>query len=155
TTVDDAIAQFRFIMSSYPTLRTRLRMEGDQAIQVVAGSGEATLEVVNVPDDGDPAAVAKEVFDRYQAGGHDYATDWPVRIGMIRHRGEVQHRVWVMDHLCADGSAALVMLREVAALDASGSRAAPTALDLARWQGSPSGQRQSRAALAYWERILR
>lgn len=155
TTVDDAVAGLRFVMDNYPSLRSRLRFDGDQVRQVVAASGEVTLQIVEAADDADPAEVAQEVFARYESDDYDYVSQWPVRMAVVRHRGVLTHRVWVMCHLVADGSAAMVMLRELAARDASGSRSAPTALELASWQGSAAGQRQCRAALAYWERILR
>src|SRR5690606_9937203 len=143
-TVADALDDLRFVMSSYPTTRTRLRLDGPEPVQVVSGSGAVELEVVDVPDGADPNDVAKQVQIRFWHADHDFVNDWPVRMALIRHRGVLTHRVWVNCHLVTDGSGALTMIRELAARDCSQSAAAKSALELAAWQASEAGQKQSR-----------
>jgi hypothetical protein len=155
TTVDDAVADLRFVMGNYPSLRTRLRLDPGGPGQVVAASGEVTLEIVDAPDEADPADVAKQVQRRFYYGDHDFASDLPVRMAVVRHRGVLTHRIWIMCHLVTDGAGALVILSELASRDASGSHAALSALEQARWQVSPAGQRQCDAVMRYWEKVLR
>jgi hypothetical protein len=147
TTVEDAVADLRFAASSYPTMRTRLRLDPDRPRQVISATGEIELEVIDTADDADPAEVAAAAFQRHQHTPYEFTTDWPVRMSVIRHRGVLTHRAWVMCHLVTDGFGAVVILKELAGRDASGSRAAPAPLEQARWQNSPAGQRQCAAAL--------
>src|SRR5690349_9482112 len=80
TTVEDVAEQLRYMMSRFPTARTRLRFDAEgRPSQVVAGSGEITLDIVDAGDD-DPAAVAEAVRLRLQETGYDFAEDWPVRM---------------------------------------------------------------------------
>src|SRR5262245_44373721 len=73
TTVDDLAAILRFAMCRHPSLRTRLRFEPDgRPVQVVAGSGEIALTVVDVPDADDPAEAAEAVRARQELGTFDY-----------------------------------------------------------------------------------
>src|SRR5882724_9910446 len=58
TTVDDVADQLRYIMSRYQSLRTKLRVDADgRAVQVVHGSGQIPLEIVDAGD-ADPDEVA-------------------------------------------------------------------------------------------------
>lgn len=43
----------------------------------------------------DPAAVAEQIRQRYWDDEYDFATDWPVRMAVIRQLGVPTHRVWV------------------------------------------------------------
>jgi hypothetical protein len=155
TTVDDAEADLRFVMSRYPSMRTRLRFDPDGPKQVVSTAGQIPLEVVDAPDDADPAEVARQVWRQYLQKDYDFVSDWPVRMAVIRHRGALTHRVWVMCHLVTDGTGAQIIVTELAARDTAGSEAAMSPLEQARWQASPAGQRQCEAALRYWEKVLR
>jgi hypothetical protein len=154
TTVEDLVAEVRFMMSRYPTLRTTLRHEPDGSPrQVVASSGEIDVEVVDAADDEDPERVADRVRQWYWDGEYDLVHGWPVWIGIVRHRGAPSHLVTVMTHLVLDAFGGMVMLDEVASRPAE-----PTAMPPAeqvRWQSSPAGQRQNAAALRYWEKTLR
>lgn len=134
TTVEDAAEDLRFVMSRYPSMRTRLRFEPDGPRQVVASSGEIMLELVDAADDADPAEVAEQVRKRDFRRDLDYVNEWPLRMAVVRHRGVLTHRVWVMCHLVTDGSGALVILDELASRDTCGSAAATSALEQARWQ---------------------
>lgn len=153
TTVEDAVADLRFVMCRYPSMRTRLRLDPDGPKQVVSSSGEIALEIVDAADDADPAEVAEQVRKRYWDRYYDFVSEWPVRMAVVRHRGALTHRVWVMCHLVTDGTGARVILSELAGRETTSSAAPP--LEQARWQNSPAGQRQCDAALRHWERILR
>lgn len=160
-TVEDLAAELRFFMSRYASMRTRLRFATDGTPwQVTAGSGEATLEVVDVPDDGEPDAVAQELAEHWEQKTFDYVNEWPIRMGAVRHRGAVTHVVVILCHLAADGAGVAVMTDELSRRDpVTGEIDAPapgtTPLELAWQQRTPEGQRQSDQALRYWERVLR
>jgi hypothetical protein len=141
-------------MSRYQVMRTRLRIGGATwPQQVVSGSGEITLEIVDAAD-ADPDRVAEAVCVRYRNTPFDYTTDWPVRMAVIRHRGVLTHLAVIMCHLTMDGFGAAVMMREVAARTAE-PLVGMQPLEQVRWQDSPAGRRQNQAALRYWEDLLR
>ena len=58
TPVEEIVGLTRFIMSRHPALRTRLSFTGEDPCQVVAGAGEVPLQIVDIDDGDDPAAVA-------------------------------------------------------------------------------------------------
>ncbi|GAA4473250.1 condensation domain-containing protein [Phytohabitans houttuyneae] len=153
TTVEDLVEEVRYMMGRYPTLRTTLRYDPDGVTrQVVAGSGEIEVEVVDAADDEDPAAVADAARQRYWDGEYDLVHGLPIWIAIIRHRGVPTHLVTVMSHLVLDAFGGLVMLDEVVSRPEE-----PTAMpprEQVRWQSSPAGQRQNAAALRYWEKVL-
>jgi hypothetical protein len=153
TSLADVVENLRYMMSRYQSMRTRLRFDaGGRPSQVVSGSGEITLEVVDAGDDG--AGRAEAMRRRYEETDYDFVTQWPVRMGVVVRAGVPTHLVLIICHLVTDGSGAALMMAE---LDAK-----PTApvngmqpLEQARWQRSPAGVRQNEAALRYWERLLR
>jgi Condensation domain len=109
---------------------------------------------VDADDDADPAEVADKVWWRYWRQDYDFVTEWPVRMAVIRHRGVLTHRPWVMCHLVTDGTGSQVIIADLADRDAPPSNTTPP-LEQARWQQSPAGQRHCDAALRYWEKVLR
>ncbi len=152
TTVEDVAGELRYLMSRYQVLRTRLRFAaGAVPRQVVAAAGEVTLEVL---DAGDPAAGAAAMLERYRREPVDFTSDWPIRMGVVRHRGTPTHLCAVIWHLAMDHAGAAVMLREVAAR-VQDPVAGMQPLEQAGWQASEAGARQSRSALRHWERVLR
>jgi hypothetical protein len=153
-TVADTVGDLRWVMSRYPSMRTRWTLEPGRASQQVLDTGEVTLEVIDAPDDADPTTVALDVWQRYWNQEFDFGADWPVRMAVIRHRGTPTRRVWMMCHLVTDGTGGRVIVQEMADRANSGSTTMPP-LEQARWQRSPAGQRQSRIALRHWERALR
>ncbi len=166
TTVASIVDELRFMMARYPSLRTRLRLSGTpdgEPEQVLSDAGEVVLEVVDT-EGADPAVVAAAVRARYEAAAYDFATDWPVRMAVVRHDGVLTHQVSVVCHLVSDGFGALAMRRDLAARRAgagaaatgvpAGPHGATQPLDQARWQASPDGRRQSAASLRYWESLL-
>ncbi|BCB89140.1 hypothetical protein Psuf_064530 [Phytohabitans suffuscus] len=162
TTVDDAVAQLRFMMGRYQSMRTRVRRDPDgHDRQVVAASGEIGLEVVDADPGEDPAAVAEAVRQRFCDADHDFARDWPVRMAVVRHHGVPTHQVVILCHLVTDGFGALVIMREIEDRDLVHGRVPVppvTALEpmaQARWEASPAGQREHAAVLRRWEGVLR
>lgn len=160
TTVDDIAERLRFWMNRHQTMRTRLRFDRPQPVQVVAAEGEIALEVVDAADHEDPAEVAARVERRYRETDYDFVNEWPVRMAVVRHRGVPTHEVLIMCHLVTDAAGAEVMYREWRERDpVTGAAAAPPArmqpLEQARWQRSPAGRRQSRAAVRYAEEVAR
>jgi hypothetical protein len=156
--VDDAVAALRSVMGRYPSMRTRLCFDPDGPKQVVSAAGEIPLWIVDAADHEDPAEVAERIRLRYWDQDLDLAKEWPVRTAVIRHRGRLTHRVWVMCHLVTDGEGSLEIKADLAGRGAGPGAAAGGAtppLEQARWQRSPAGRRQCQAALRYWERILR
>ncbi|WP_173162362.1 condensation domain-containing protein [Phytohabitans suffuscus] len=151
TTVEGIADELRWCVSRYPSMRTRLRFAADgRPRQVVHASGEVALEVVDAPPEADPAVVAKGVQDRFQETDHDHATQWPVRMAVVRHRGVPAYQVMVVCHLVVDGLGALVMQDELARRP-SGPGTALQPLE----QRTPAAVRRSEAALRHWEHLLR
>lgn len=161
TTIDHVVADLRYSMSRYQSLRTRLRIEpGGRTRQVVAAAGEVALDIVDADADADPAAVAEQVRQRYFDGELDFERDWPVRVAVIRHRGVLTHRVDVLSHLVTDGFGAMVMSQECSRRDPTTLAAkAPLApmqpMEQVCWQRSPAGVRENERTLRYWENLLR
>ncbi|MFC1413546.1 condensation domain-containing protein [Streptacidiphilus sp. N1-12] len=154
TGIPDIAAELRYLMGRYQPMRTRLRFDADGLPrQVVSGSGEIALEVVDAGDS-DPDQVAETLSERYRSAEIDFTTEWPVRMGVVRHKGELTHLVVLMSHLAVDGAGALIMMSEVAA---GVTTPVPELQPLAQaaWQNSASGRRQNDAALRYHEGILR
>jgi hypothetical protein len=159
-TVQDYAEELRFFMCRYAAMRTLLRFAADGTVtQEVFGAGETVLEVHDTADGDDPAAVAEDLAARWRAHRFDDATEWPLRMGVVRHGGVVTHVVALMCHIAADLGGVAVMMRELAGRDSvTGESAGPVALqplDLARLQQEPLAARQTAAAMRYWESHLR
>lgn len=152
--VHDVAEELRYLMTRYPSMRTRLRFGSAPAPeQELFGSGEIFLDVHEAGGGTDPGELAAAVEAHYRHAPLDVADDWPVRMAVIRRDGELTHMVAIMCHLVTDGAGARVMLREVAA----GTTAPPAGmqqLEQARWQRSAAGRRQDDRALRYHERLL-
>ncbi|WP_326999733.1 condensation domain-containing protein [Dactylosporangium sp. NBC_01737] len=158
TSVRDMETLLRYLVSRHQALRTRLRFDADGTTrQVVSEAGELPLEVLDT--DEDPAAAAEELRLRYEAP-FAYETEWPVRMGVVRHGGEVTHVVVLYCHVAVDGFGIDAIVRDMAEMDpATGTTAAPvpglTPLEMAAKQQTPSGRRQSDKSVRYWEQLLR
>jgi hypothetical protein len=152
-TVGDVAAALRYLMSRHQSLRTRLRLDGDQPIQVVSGSGEIALDIVDTAG-ADPVAVAESVAERYRATPLDFTAEWPLRMAVIRHDGELTHTVTLVSHLATDAAGIIVMMSELAARTSTPVDGMPP-LAQAAWQRSPAGRRHNDAAMRYWESIFR
>jgi hypothetical protein len=163
-TVEAIATSLRFIMGRHQSLRTTIHLGDDgEPRQVVAERGEIALEVYDAEVDGhgaDPADVAEQVFQRYVRTPFDYPTDWPVRMAAIRHRGEVTHTAVAYLHTSVDGLGMNVLIADLAAMDpVTGLATAPLdgiqPLELAGQQRRPAAQRQNRASIRHWEKVLR
>ncbi|MDG6105184.1 condensation protein [Dactylosporangium aurantiacum] len=158
TTVQGMEMLLRYLVGRHQALRTRLRFDPDATRQVVSAEGELTLEVLDTDDD--PAAAAEQLRSRYERTPFDYEHEWPVRMGVVRHGGEVTHVVVLYCHVAVDGSGIDAIVRDMANLDPeTGTTTAPvsglTPLELAAKQATPAGRRQSEKSLRYWEQLLR
>jgi hypothetical protein len=161
TTVDDIVAGLRFVLGRHQSLRTRLMIDADgHASQVLSSEGEVAVEIIDIAEDEDPAAVAAALRTRYHDREFDYEHEFPVRTGIIRQAGRLSHMVALYCHLAVDGAGADVLMADLANRDpvtgaATARVTAIQPLELARWQQSPAGQRQNEQALRYWARLLR
>jgi len=155
TTLDDVADRLRYMMSRFPTARTRLLLRPDlPPLQVVAGDGEIALDIIDAAGDADPAELAEAVRLQYQDTEYDFVDEWPLRMAVIRQGDVLTHLVVVMCHLVTDGFGAGVLLEE---LETRPSTPLPElqSLEQARWQSGPSGERQNGKALRHWESVLR
>ncbi len=153
--VEDVVGELGYAMSRFPAARTLLRFDPDgRPTQVVYGSGEVTLEIVDVGDDGDADAAAAALSEHYERPEMDFTTEWPIRMGVVRRRGQLTHMVVFMSHFMTDGGGTIVMINEIAIQDRTPVDGLQP-LDQARWQASPSGRRQNEVALRYWDGVLR
>jgi hypothetical protein len=161
-TVDDAAALLSGLMGRHAALRMRLGQDGaGRPAQEVAGSGQAGLDVLTIPDDADRADAvryAAELMDTWPAQRFDFQRDWPLRMAVIRHRGACLHLVWVLSHLVADGGAHVLLggsIEDEAAGRAPGGDLGAQLLDLARSEQTPRLRQLSARAMQYWEAQLR
>lgn len=156
--VEDLADELRFIMTRYPSMRTRLRFDADGTTrQVVESEGEISFEVVDVHGEEDPAEVAAGIRERYKETLFDYEKEWPLRFALVCKDGVPSHVVRAFCHLASDAMGFARVVSEVldprrAELPAPD---ATDALDQAAWQRSAAGLRQSDNALRYWEELLR
>ncbi|WUT00911.1 condensation domain-containing protein [Streptomyces sp. NBC_00708] len=147
------------LMERHEALRTRLYgIEDGDPGQSLADSGALPVTVVEEADPQQAEATARALLDELSATRFDYAGEWPLRVGVVRHEGRVTHAALVLCHLAADGHAAEQVVRDLRLLVRRGSAGrAPrtTPLDLARDQHGPAGVRRSERALAHWEGFYR
>lgn len=161
TTAEEIAIVLAFIMSRHQSLRTRIpRYEAGEPHQVVSESGEAALEVFDAAEEDDPADVAESVRARYERAPFDHATEWPVRMAVVRHRGVPTHVVAMYSHIVFDVYGFEALMADLANLDrATGQHLAPVGgaqpLEQVRMQHGEAARRRSAAALRQWERHLR
>ncbi|MEO7261311.1 MAG: condensation domain-containing protein [Jatrophihabitantaceae bacterium] len=160
-TVESVAAQLGELISRHPALRVRLATDPQGNIgQEVAGSGEAAVEVMDFADDDDPADVAKytdQLWYDWLMTRFDHYRDWPIRVGVIRHRGLTLYRVVTFNHLVVDGTAIKVLMSELRAdepVPASGDGVLQI-MELAEREQTPQARKVSDRAMRYWETHLR
>jgi len=83
----------------------------------------------------------------------DFTAEWPLRVAVIRHRGQLTHVVTLVSHLATDAGGIVLMMAELAAGTSTPVDGMPP-LAQAVWQRSPAGRRHNEAALRYWESVL-
>ncbi|MET7424578.1 condensation domain-containing protein [Dactylosporangium sp. NPDC005555] len=149
TTVADLVDELRYSLERYQSFRTRLRHD-DRPLQEVHADG---ILVVEVYESADPSGFAAEVEHAYRTAEPDLAADWPLRAAIVCRDGRPERLVVIMPHLVTDAIGAGVMVAEAGARVAT-PVTGPQPLELAAWQRSPSGERQSAAAVRHWERHL-
>lgn len=158
TTVEDVAGELAYLHTRFPSMRTKLRFGPDGwPKQEVSASGWTDLEIFDVDDDAGAEAVdelAAAVEIHYQHLPYDLRNQWPVRMGAIRQGGAAVRMIVIMNHLALDGGGGQIMLRDVAAR-ATEPPSGLQQLELARWQQSPAGRRQSDRAMRYFDTILR
>ena len=155
STMDEVVGAVRYTMSRYQPLRTLVRLSPEgRPTQVVFGSGQFPLEVVDADDTDDPSKVAEAVCDRYRSAGLDFTTEWPLRMAVVLHHGRPARMVALASHFAVDGVGLEFMAQEMATWETD-PVAGTQPLAQAAWQNSPAGRRQNAAALRHWESILR
>jgi hypothetical protein len=154
-TVQDMADELQYMMSRFPALRTRLRFDADgRPAQELFADGEIVFEVYDADGEADPQKTAGAVYGRYLTMPRDFVGEWPLRVAAVRREGTVTHMVFVICHLVADGGGIAVFFDETRTRAAEPPRGMEQ-LELARWQDSPAGRRQSAAALSHIETVLR
>ncbi|WFE36237.1 condensation domain-containing protein [Micromonospora sp. WMMD975] len=162
-TVEQMAAELADLMARHPALRMRLGVDDRGGpCQVVSGSGETVLDVVDVPDDADPADVAAFAYQLGHArllAPYDLYRDWSVRMAVVRHRGALVHRVLTFDHLVVDGTATSLLLADLGLAEPAVRRARDPRtvqiLDLGRREATPPLRRVSDRAVRHWSSHLR
>jgi len=155
TTVEAVAEELRFMVSRFPSMRTRLRFDGGGLpSQVLSASGRTVLEVYDAEGEDGARELAATVDVHYRTATRDFENEWPVRMAVVRRDGVPAYQVVYSCHLVTDGGGAQIIGRDMAARDTS-PPSGTEQLDLARWQHSEAGRRQSAASLRYWEKTLR
>jgi hypothetical protein len=111
---------------------------------------------LTIPADTDRAEVARyarELYGSWPFTRFDFTRDWPLRMAVLRHRGDCLYLVWVVSHMVADG-AAHVMLLDDLVRDTAGQAASdeprPQFFDVARSEQTPQLRQLSSRAMRYW-----
>jgi Condensation domain len=159
TTVEDVAEQISDMMSRHAALRLRLGTDpSGRPCQLVSGSGHVPLDIVTIPDADDPEDLtryANELWFTRMFAPVDLDRDLPVQMAVIRHRGVIRYRVWMIHNIAVDGEAATML----AFGDMAGRRltdpGAASTLDLARREQTPALRRVSDRAMRHWESHLR
>jgi hypothetical protein len=150
TKVDDVVDELRYLMSRFPTMRTKVNPGPEQTVYAI---GHATLEVVDAgryrPED-----MAEAVWRRIADAPLDFATEWPIRMAVIRDGDAATHMSVAISHFVADAGGLAVMMAEIAARTVAPVTGTQS-LAQAEWQSSPAGRRQDDAAHRYWAAQLR
>jgi hypothetical protein len=161
TTVEHIVHLLSFIVERHHSLRTRIRVREDgELVQVLHASGEVGLEIVDIGPGEDPAEAAEAVRLRYEREPFDLATEWPVRMAVIRRASVPVHFAAMYPHMAIDGYGFEALVRDLDNLDReTGARLGPREgaqpFEIARQQRSAASRRQSDAAIQYWEQTVR
>ncbi len=161
STVEDAAARLSALIHRHAALRMRLRNgPGDRPYQQVAGSGQIGLDIVTIPDNADRVDRARYIdhlLATWPLAPFDFRRDWPLRMAVLTQRGTCLHLVWVLSHLVADGTANMLLLRELrqeVAGRATSDPRRPQILDVARSEQEPQLRQLSSRGMRYWESQL-
>lgn len=161
-TVADAAARLSKIMGRHAAMRMRLGTDGaGRPCQEVTASGQTSLDILTLPDDFDRAAVEGYVYDlmdTWPLTWFDFHHDWPLRMAVIRHRGECRYLTWILSHLATDGGGHILMLGDFHPESLNGRPPGDPGtqiLDVARSEQTPQVRQLSSRAMRYWESALR
>ncbi|MEO6503604.1 MAG: condensation domain-containing protein [Jatrophihabitantaceae bacterium] len=162
TTVEVAAARLGALISKQPSLRVQLVTDAQgNACQRVADSGEVAVEVFDFADSDDPAAVAQyteRLWQEWLLSPIDHYVDWPVRMGIIRHRGVARYQVLSFNHLVIDGTSMTFLMPDLGVgnpPERTGAAKPLNILELAEYEQSEAAQKVSRRAMRFWESQLR
>lgn len=155
-----AVSAVRFVVSRHPALRTRLRFVEEPSgarrpQQVVADTGQVSMQLLDIDGDEDAAAVAEQLRSRYELTWFDYENEFPVRMGLVRQSGALVYLVAGYSHVVTDGGGLEALTRDFANFDQdTGEAHAPAPvldpLKLALTQHGAAGRRQNDKSLRYW-----
>lgn len=146
------------LFARYESLRTTFLLDGEPR-QRVASEGRQPIDVYTSDGDLDDEAIVAHIVSRLRATPFDLASELPLRIALLVEHGTVRVGLSVFTHMAFDiGSMALVGLH-LTELTTDPAYTIPAdqgwqPIDRAEWELSPSGQRQLRASLSFWERQL-
>lgn len=159
TTVEAVAASLRALVSRYPALRLRLGTDADgRACQVVSGSGEIDLEVVNLADSCEPATFVADLCYAWMVTPIDPYREWSLRMAVVRHRNVSLFRVLTVGHLVADGAAVMRLVADLRTRAWARRRDDPGTvgpLEIGRAEQTPESRRISDRAMRHWETRLR
>lgn len=162
-TVADAAARLRNTMGRHAALRMRLATDrSGRPCQDVAASGQTSLDILTLSDDVDRTVVERYVYDlmdTWQLTLFDFRHDWPLRMAVVRHRGECLYLVWLLSHLAVDGGGHMLLLGDFRPDGLEGRSASDQPctqiLDVAASEQTPQLRQLSSRAMRYWESQLR
>src|SRR5260221_205049 len=81
TTVEAVAEELRFMVSRFPSMRTRLRFDGGGLpSQVLSASGETVLEVYDAEGEDGARELAATGDVHYRTASRDFENKWPVRM---------------------------------------------------------------------------
>jgi hypothetical protein len=162
TTLEIAAQRLGRMLSGQPALRVRLGTDSDGSVyQQVHGCGEVELEVFDFADSDDPDDVAsytEQLRMQWLLAPIDHYRDWPVRMGIVRHRGVAKYQVLSVNHLVIDGTSMLYLMPElgIGQLPEGAGRSTPMdILELGHYEQTEAAQRISRRSMRFWESHLR
>jgi hypothetical protein len=162
STVQDATTLLTGLLSRHAALRVRLGTDSaGRPRQEVAGSGQAGLDILTMPEHAsrtDVAEYAAGLMDSWPSERFDFQRDWPLRVAVLRHRGTCTHLAWVLSHLVADGGGHLLLLDDMLGCLKTGSFGSesrhPDILDVAASEQTPQLRQLSSRAMRHWEAQL-
>lgn len=161
-TVTDVAERLGRLVSKHPALRTRFGTDDDgKPCQVVHASGEIELEVMTFADHldrQDAVDHGNKLWLKWMAIPLEQHTPWPLRMGVMQHRGKAVYMVLTLAHLVTDGVGALLLMTDLDLGELAGRPVDPDAVrlaDLARLESTPRMRRISERAMRHWEGHLR
>ena len=151
---------FDSLVARHETLRTRFRLDGDEARQEIAASMALPLDIVALGPL-EEGALARQV-EKTIARPFDLERGPLLRVSLLRLAEDDHVLVLVQHHIVSDGWSMQVMVEELVQLYAGYSRGLEVALpalpiqyaDYALWQRSWMEAGEKERQLAYWTGLL-